>query len=93
MKAKLISAIKKPFTLLDEKVKKECERLSPRSRIALVIGLCTIFSVSFIIIFVSSLYEINMPNKAIEIEHITPLDLNQEKDSLIINNFRDYGRE
>lgn len=93
MKSKLIYAIKKPFTLLDEKVKRECERLSPKSRLGLVIGLCTIFFVSFIIIFVSSLYEINMPNKAIEIEHITPLDLNQEKDSLIINNFRDYARE
>lgn len=86
MKAKLISAIKKPFILLDEKVKRECERLSPKSRMVLVIGLCTVFLVSFIIIFISSLYEINMPNKVIEIEHITPLDLNQEKDSLIINN-------
>lgn len=87
-----MSNIKKPFILLDERVKKECELLSPKARLRMVVGLCSIFFVSFIIALVSSLYEINMPNKNLDIEHITPLDLNQKKDSLIINNFRNYGR-
>lgn len=92
MKARLMSTIKKPFAILDERVKKECERLSPKARVSIVFGLCSIFFVSFIIVLVGSLYDINMTNKILDIEHITPLDLNQKKDSLIINNLRDYGR-
>ncbi|MBE9487933.1 MAG: DUF3989 domain-containing protein [Bacteroidetes bacterium] len=75
MIVKLSIIIKKLFLSFDIKIKKDCERLSPKSRLIVIITLSLVLAVSSLFIFINSLCEIYMLNNSIEIEHIYPLGL------------------
>lgn len=72
--------IKKTSRLLDDTLRKACERIPQKKRKSFVFGMCFLFIVVFSFMFWDSFHN-QEANKVFDIKHIKPLDLPQ--DSLI----------
>jgi hypothetical protein len=72
--------IKKTSRLLDDTIRKACERIPQKKRKIVVLGLCILFVTVFSFMLWDS-FNNQVVQKILHIEHIKPLDLPQ--DSLI----------
>jgi hypothetical protein len=72
--------VKKTSRLLDDTLRKACERIPQKNRKAVVLGMCFLFVFTFSFILWDSFHN-QEANEIFEIKHIKPLDLPQ--DSLI----------
>ncbi|MDD4192923.1 MAG: TraL conjugative transposon family protein [Mangrovibacterium sp.] len=81
--------VSKTGRLLDDTLRKACERIPVKKRKLVVLGLCFLFVTVFSIMLWSSF---NNPaaQKILNIEHIKPLDLPQDS---LIQNFKDVFHE
>lgn len=69
---------------LDGKIRNACERIPPKKRKFVVLGLCLSFVVFFSFMIWGSFHSEGV-QKILQIEHITPLDLPQDS---LVNKFK-----
>jgi hypothetical protein len=72
--------------LINEKIRKTCERIPIEKRKQVVLGLCILFAAFFSYVLWDSFHSKGV-QKLIKIEHITPLDLPQDT---LINHFKNW---
>lgn len=72
--------ISKPSQMLDDTIRKACERIPQKKRKPVVFGLCFLFVAIFSFMLWDSFHN-QEGHKVIDIKHMKPLDL--PKDSLI----------